>query len=100
MEQECGGIDPAEKQDTAELTAASVFELAVQMVSVGADAPIVFMLAALAAEPTVEVCALVRQAVRDLFESKRFRDLICRSPERSDFPGGGSRLCSRRCCGH
>ena len=24
MEQECGGIDPAEKQDTAELTAASV----------------------------------------------------------------------------
>ena len=53
------------------MEATSVFARAVEMFAVGADVAMIFVLIALARAPTVEVCALVKQAVHDLFESKR-----------------------------
>ena len=79
------GVDPSPKTGEAALQAASVFERAVAMFAVGVDAAIIFVLTVLAGAPTIEVCTLVKQAVHDLYESKRYRVLVGRSPERADL---------------
>ena len=79
-----------EQQQQVESAAAglafeALWDLAVQMFTAGADAAIVFILDALIAEPTMELCVLVKDVVRRLWESKEHRGAICRSPERPDL---------------
>ena len=85
MEQQGEGVESTPMTGAASLQLESVLERAVRMFAVGADASIVFVLIPLAGEPSVEVCVLVKQAVYDLYESKRYRSLIGRSPERPDL---------------
>ena len=73
------------EKDTAELSFEVLRKRAVQMFTGGAEASIVFILDVLAAEPTVELCALAKDVVQRLWEGKEHRDAICRSPERPDL---------------
>eukprot|EP00966_Prymnesium_polylepis_P329230 7384969-Prymnesium_polylepis.1 len=69
----------------AGLTFEALWDLGLQMFTAGADSAIVFILDALAAEPTIELCFLVKDVVRRIWESKQHRGAICRSPERPDL---------------
>eukprot|EP00966_Prymnesium_polylepis_P272060 6285880-Prymnesium_polylepis.2 len=85
IEEQGGGVDPTPETGAAALQLSFVFERAVQMFAVGAEAAIVFVLIPLAGEPSVELCTLVKQAIHELYKSKQYRVLIGRSPERPDL---------------
>jgi hypothetical protein len=80
-----GGNAAPDSSELPQLTADLFFELAVQMFARGADASVAFVLKAFGVKPTIEICALVKQAVHRLYESKVHRATICRSPERTDL---------------
>ena len=61
-------------------------DLAVAMFTAGAKASVTFgALKKIAGSQTVRVWKLVKQTIHSLYESKAYRDAICRSPERPDL---------------